>query len=219
MRVSTAIQHHPSRADVADELLAAIPGSVLATDPNPDGPKSPWRCYRHALATIPDDATHRLVIQDDAIVCGRFAETLPLLVAARPDRLLVLFVGGNARDAIPRIRRASRDGIPWIPLDYNRWCPVVAAIWPRRLADACLAYVDRQKWPSSYRADDAIVGQFLKAERETAIATVPSLVDHPDDVPSLIGKRNRHGLDKGRIAACWIGDCDPTTVDWTLGPG
>jgi hypothetical protein len=47
------------------------------------------------------------------------------------------------------------------------------------------------------------------------VATVPSLVDHPDTTPSLLGKRARGGVDRSRVASCWVGtECDPLTIDW-----
>lgn len=218
MNVSVAIQHHPSRADLAAALAAEVAGELVA-DPDPEGIRSPWRTYRLALELTPADATHRLVLQDDALVCAGFVPAARAAIAARPNRMIAFYVGGNARPATPALRAAARRGSPWAELTHMTWCPAVALAWPVALIAECLAFVDAQDWPLSFTTrgcDDEIIGRFLGHAGVTAIATVPSLVDHPDDVPSLIGKLARGGRDRRRVAACWIGDCDPGSIDWAL---
>lgn len=220
MNISVAIQHHPSRADLAAVLAAEVPGAVLVADPDPDcGVPSPWRTYRRALEETPAEATHRLVLQDDAIVCPGFLPAAHAAIAARPNRMIAFYVGGNARPVASDVRAAARRRAPWVELRNMTWCPAVALAWPAPLIGECLAFVDAQvSWPLSFTmrgCDDEIIGRFLGHAGVTAIATVPSLVDHPDDVPSLIRKRHRGGRDPGRVAACWIGDCDPASIDWT----
>jgi hypothetical protein len=71
-----------------------------------------------------------------------------------------------------------------------------------------------------WRSDDAIIGMWMRQERQVRpLATVPSLIDHPDEQPSLIGRRARAGSDRARVAACWLDPaCDARTIDWTAGP-
>lgn len=217
--VSIAIQHHPARAELAEALLALLRAdgahADLAADPDPDAAlRSPWRTYRHALETTPPNATHRLVLQDDVLVCDGFPAAAAAALAARPDRLVTFYVGGNARLAAARVTHAAAQGHAWADLRHFSWCPAVALAWPVDLIAPLLAYVDRQRWPETFRADDEIIGRYLRSAGALPLATVPSLVDHPDDVPSLIGTRARGGRDRGRIAACWIGDCDASAIDW-----
>lgn len=223
--LSVAIQHSPARAALAAALVAALDDRCveLATDPDPPPPGtpptdpgwSPWRTYRYALDTTPPWATHRLILQDDALVCPRFVQAARLALAARPDRVVTFYVGGNARLAAARVTHAAGRGDCWTEVPQFSWVPVVALAWPARLTGQVGPWVDRQRWPRVFRADDEIVGRFLRHAGESLCATVPSLVDHPDDVPSLIGTRARGGRDRGRVAACWIGDeCDATAVDW-----
>lgn len=227
VRLSIAIQHSPVRDGLVADLvadLAAPPGMVdLATDPAPppdDAPptsplRSPWRTYRHALETTPPWATHRLVLQDDVIACPGFAAAAAAALLARPDRVVSFYVGGNARLAAARVTHAAAQGHAWATITRYDWVPAVALAWPVRLLPPFLAWVDQQQWPPSFRADDQIIGMFLRRQGEPLLATVPSLIDHPDDVPSLISNRARGGRDRLRVAACWIGDCDPAGIDWT----
>lgn len=227
MRLSFAIQHHPRRAALLPPLLDAIGGHVeVVTDPDPDARlngkpfPSPWRTYAHALERTPIRATHRVILQDDAIVCRDFALTVENAIAARPDRLLALFVSGRLREHVTAVGRACAQDLPWCELPYMHWCPTVALVWPIRLVPACLEFVEAQRWPPEFRADDEIVGQFCRSLREHPLATVPSLVEHPDVEESLIGKQTSGGTSPGRMAACFIHpDCEPLAVDWSHGPG
>lgn len=211
---------------MAEALAEEIGGDVEITyDPQPDARyRNPWRCYKHALQTTPDWATHRLVIQDDAEVCKHFAEVLPAMVASQPDRMLILFVGGYPSDHTLAITEACGRGDSWATLHNGRWCPCVAICWPRAMVDHFLAFcderADRSLWDDErHRSDDERIGSFLNNTRQWPLASIPSLVEHPDMVQSLIGDRTRMGQDPGRIAACYIHpDCDARTIDWSLGP-
>lgn len=215
--LSIGIQTHPARADMAAALQERIDGSELVVDPAPDGFRSPWRTYRHALETTPVDATHRLVIQDDTVVCDSFAEVALRAVTARPDRVVVFFVGGNPREFARAVMQACSRDLAWAELDNKRWLPVVATCWPVDMIPRMLTFVDAQRWPERFRADDEITGRFLRHSGIVPCATVPSLVEHPDMTPSLVGRRHAGGADVGRIAACFIGDCDecdPLEMEW-----
>ncbi len=218
IRLSIAIQHHPRRTDIVGPLLAALPGAELATDPDPTGKPSPWRTYRHALETTPIRATHRLIVQDDVVPCAGFHPAAIAALTAKPHRLVTFFVGGNPYEHARALRDASDRGSQWAELDTQRFCPVVCTAWPVELIHPFLAYVDAQHWPEQFTADDEMVGRFCQHHEHVPLATVPSLVDHPDDVPSLLGNKAMYGQDSGRTVSCWIGDCDPASIDWTLGP-
>lgn len=221
-RISFAVQHHPSRADLIGPLLETIGADVeVVTDPDPRHPfPSPWRTYQHALERTPIRATHRLILQDDVRVCRDFAVTAARAIQARPDRLIAFFVSGRLQEHIRAVTAACDADVPWCELGYLSWCPAVALAWPIRLVPAILNFVDKQQWPPEFRADDEIVGRFLRFAKEHPLASVPSLVEHPDLSPSLVSKRAAYGQDPGRIAACFIHpDCDPGLIDWASGPG
>jgi hypothetical protein len=221
VNVSWAVQAHPKRTLLAKALAERIGGPVdIVWDPDPDGYRSPWRTYRHLLETTPAWATHRAQIQDDAIVCDGFRSAVDLAVAARPDRLLVLYVGGNPYQHAQAVREACWGGSCWADLDPAHWLPVVATVWPVSLIPPICSFVDGQGWAHTFGNDDEIVGRFVRACGVRPLATAPSLVQHPDVEPSLVGQKTRAGADAGRIAALWVGgctECDPLTWDWESG--
>lgn len=216
LRISYAVQAHPRRSEMATRLAGEMGGEVVL-DPDPTGYPSAWRTYRACLESTPAWATHRVVVQDDAELCDRFADAVPLAVAGRPDSLVALFVPGPPTDHARAVMKACHYGIPWAMLGNDTWCPAVALAWPAAMLEPFLRWVDRQRYPVTVRADDEIIGRYLRAVRQRAWATVPSLVEHPDMVDSIAGKRSRRGQYTGRIAACFVRECgcDPLLVDWS----
>jgi hypothetical protein len=214
--LSVAVQHHPDRADLAAQLLRDLDGlAELVVDPDPRHRLgSPWRTYRRCLESTPEAATHRLILQDDALPCRNLVHHAARVAAAWPDRLVTLYVGGNMRLGAPRIVQAAQAGRSWAELPRYTWIPAVALLWPVPMIARFLHWIDDRNYPDAFRADDERIGRWLRKTGHVPVATVPSLVDHPDDVPSLIGTRNRGGRDPSRVSVCWIGDCDPIGVDW-----
>ena len=220
INLSVAVQHHPSRAETVKPLLKALgPKAELVTDPEPDSPiHSPWRTYQECLDRTPLEATHRLIIQDDAEACPGFLKHARLALAARPDRIVVFHVSGAPATSSRRVLIAGEHDDSWAELDRNTWCPVVATCWPQFEIGPLLRFVEDKHYAPSYYGDDYRVGQFLRETHRSALATVPSLVEHPDLVPSLIGTKAMGGVNPGRVACCYIGDCDPASIDWDRGP-
>lgn len=216
MNVSIAIQTHPNRESMARALAGRIGGEIVV-DPDPSGPRSAWRTYRRCLETTPIDATHRLIVQDDAVVCRDFSIAARNAIAAQPDRVLLFFVGGSPRRYADAVMKACERDDLFVELDAKHWCPVVATAWPRRLISTLIEYDDSNR-NRFVLADDEICGRFLREVDEHPVATVPSLVEHPDEVKSLVGILATHGQDPNRMAACWIGSCDdgcePASIDW-----
>lgn len=150
---------------------------------------------------MPQDATHLLIVQDDALLCDDFARRALEAVTARPDALLALFTPGFPFMA-RRIEQQRRLGEAFAVLPPAAFTPLVAQIYPRAHVDGLLAYSDGSRWPRATRmgtADDAIVAGYVRANRLAVVATVPSLVEHMDEVPSIAKPSHRQG--KHRRAA------------------
>lgn len=187
----------------------------VIADPQPDASPSPWRTYLECLRRPAAGATHLLVIQDDAVPCQQFASTVLAAVTAQPSRPIALWVGGQPADACVAIRKAGVAGRAWVDLCPWQWFPCVAAVWPAEIAARIVEWADRERVsPQLTRSDDGNLGRFMARHRLTALATVPSLVEHPDTEPSLIGRKAKAGADRGRVACLHIGDRDPAGIRW-----
>ncbi len=217
--IAVIVQHHPNRADLLPDLLLALGDAIVIPDIDPQGFPHPWRCYQACLEAASDlpHATHACILQDDVTPCRAFREALAAAVAARPDRVLVLFHGGAPRQNVLRLTRALASGETWVELAASPWVPAVAVVWPIRLVCPVVCWVEEQEYPRGFKADDEIIGRALRAFDETVLVCVPSIIQHEDVVPSLAGQKARGGADPNRVAAYWIGDGDPLELDWDSG--
>lgn len=216
-RVETLIQHHPSRAAQAKRLVAAIGAGTIIPDPDPDGMRSAWRTYRACL-THPVDASHVCVIQDDSWpMVERLADLLPRLAAA--DRLSSLFCAAVPVRAARAVHQASDAGECWAEMPRGEWVPAIALIWPRHLAERFVAWVDATP-TKRLQADDGLIGKWLQNDTSVpqARCSVPNLVQHPDDVPSISSHTRRQpaaGSNLRRVSTCEpLPGCDLHAVPW-----
>lgn len=208
MNISVCVQHHPARAHLLPALIALLGGSPeIVVDPEPDDPlPSPLRTYVLALDRTPAEATHRLVVQDDAIPCQQFHERMLAAVSAKPEDLVALFAPGAAPHRAA-ILTALKHGERWARL-HALWMPTVALCWPAGKAREFVAWAqdDLGQTPRGepFRGDDGPVGRFCQLRRYDVWAIAPSLVQHPDKEPSLIGRKHRAGQNIARVAAAFI---------------
>jgi hypothetical protein len=183
VRLSIAVAAHPARlaraADLADELVA----DDLVIDPDPAAPPDAWRTMRLAWLRTPGWATHRLVVQDDALpVPG--AAALALDAARRaPDVVVALYVGRHHvghQVVVDALRRGG--GV--VPLPRMGWQPTVATILP--VADALDLVTTAHKNGWDGLADDEVLGRWAVARKRLVCARSPCLFDHDDSVDSLV---------------------------------
>lgn len=191
-KLSTRVQHHPSRASLLDALLTRLDGLDPEVIPDPGGrQRSTWRTHRACLESLPDDASHLLVLQDDAWPCDNFAASVRAAIAEKPERIICLFMSG-ASILNRRMNIARKAGERWMEFPQTTYIPLVAVVYPAEVARQIPAFADKKKIPVS-RVDDAVVGMFCRAHRLTATVTVPSLVQHRDDIDSAMGYPSGHG--------------------------
>ena len=221
--IVVAIQAHPRRAELAEALLDRLDGRAsIVWDPDPDGPASPWRTYRRCIETAPEDASHLCIIQEDVVLCKGFRTAVEAAVTIRPTQLLILCVtsqGGQHRVAV---QRACQQGDSWAELPLGHWISAICNCWPIELAHSFVSWVDAQNFPSQFGSDDEIIGRWARANGIRPLASVPSLAQHPDLVPSVISRRRRNGSNRARQAAIFVDeDCTmaASEIDWSIGPG
>lgn len=212
------MQSCPGRDAPLERLLETIPHAVeVIVDDGPADDRNPWRCYKQCLEDLPD-TSHLAILQDDTVACRNLLPALERIAQARPDNVVCLFLGGQplrtARNATLAIGRRQS----YVPVWFRDFVPVVAVLWPTPLAASFLEWSKTAVLPGMPRdpkSDDAIAGTWMRLAKQTVLCTVPSLVQHPDDVESTIGRRAMSGADRGRVAMHWIGDGDPLEIDWS----
>lgn len=210
--IQCAIQSHPARASLAhalaDRLAALHP--VICEDPDPEAGPGPWRSFELCLQTASGRASHLLVIQDDAETCPGFTSAVRRIARVVGDAALVcLWHGEYPRTTALQVKRAAERGESLALITVAQWVPLVATLWPARLATQCLADVGTP--PLAY-ADDNIIGRWTTRSRTRVLVSVPNLVEHPDTLPSLMGRR----ITQPRRSMCYTGDYPVGQVDWRL---
>ena len=144
-----------------------------------------------------------MIVQDDTIACRGFARAARAAWLSRPGRLITFFSRNTPPAIVQRRNVALRACDPFCEFPRGFWVLTVALLWPKELAQEFL------EWPAvqarTMRTDDPIVGEWAAATERGALASVPSLVEHPDDQPSYIKSNNGNGRGV-RTAACWIAD-------------
>lgn len=209
MRVSFCVQHHPLRPQCLERITSKRQlgrGVEVVTDPRPQDAPSPWRSYKICLETMPAWATHRIIVQDDALVCPGFREAAVRAVRARPEDLVSFFCSPYPQLCAINVVEAAERCEHWAELFNGDWCPVVCLAWPRWMRDEFLAWSPLDVLG---RSDDSVVGRWLNESGNHAICTVPNLVQHPDDVPSVMGS---DGL--ARHSVCYIGEYPASQIEW-----
>jgi len=179
-------------------------------DPEPSGLPATWRTYRACLERAPRTG-HLVIVQDDARLAAGFRQLVAAAVAECPCRVLCLFLSPQARRTAPDAHRAYAAGERFVrlhPLDH--FVPTVAVAWPVDAARAVAAWADRRRWGvRQQRADDAIVKDACVGLGLEPWATVPSLVEHDDDIRSLVDGRGYRGPRRSRQAIYAHGSLHP----------
>jgi hypothetical protein len=189
VNVAYVVQHHPSRADLLPRLLPHLHEAVVVTDPDSvAGLPDPWRCYLACLRALPLGATHLVIVQDDALPCPDFHLRVESLLEEKPDRIVCLFVS-QAPNVRVAMLRALKNGQAWARLNPQGFTPVVCSVLPREVVEGLTEWADALPPNRHRRSDDFMLSQYAREKRLEVWACVPSICDHDDSVPSLIGAR------------------------------
>lgn len=200
--IAARIQAHPTRALLVRRLLPRL--NPLPTEAvfHESYPPSPWDGYKLCLRH-PPDCSHLLIIQDDAVPCRDFVPAVEQVAASNLDTPVCLFLSSIMGGTASYARRAMQRNQRYVSVYPSNIVLVVAILWPRHKAIEFLAWAEsgvRLPGHPRPRADDGIVARWMKQTKQPFRVTVPSLVEHPDMEPSLIGRRRSFGKDRGRVA-------------------
>lgn len=215
--ITVRIQHRAGRIEPLERLLATLPPAVEVIEDSGE-PLNPWRGYKLCLENLPTGG-HLAIVQDDCIVSRNFVPALELIATANPDNLVSLFLSKTPRRthnmALLRHGRSR-----YVTTHQQDLVHVVGILWPVHKAQEFNKWINenplRIRGDQLTTSDDANVTRWMQLTGQTIRVTVPSIVQHPDDVPSIVNQAKvSGGADTGRTAAFWIGDGDPLDLDWS----
>lgn len=204
--ISVAVMAHPQRQAWVPELVASLDADVrVVWDERSDR----WDTGRRALLAHDPDATHHLVVQDDAILCRDLVAALEQAVETTGDHPLGLYVGNvrpRQHEVMPAIKDADRARAPWVRMQ-GPWWGVGIVLPTDHIADA-VAFGDRRRDVANY---DLKIARRYGGLGIDCWYPWPSLVDHRHGAanPSLVNGRTG----QNRRAHRFIG-ADRSALDW-----
>jgi hypothetical protein len=139
------------------------------------------------------------------------------IIEARPDDPICLFLSWLPRGVMVDALNAAKRGERFVRYRVSKFVPAIAIIWPRAKAEHFLEWSSTAilpGHPNRVASDDAVIAEWHRRNQMTIWVTMPSLVQHPDEVESLIGKRAMWGKDRTRTAFNYIGEGDPLGYQW-----
>ena len=207
------IQAHPDRRDLWEALAQTLDLPVEVSLHSSD-PPSPWDGYRKCLSLIPEGYSHLLVLQDDVRVCENFGEAVRRVASHNASVPVSLFLMPlPLRIGRLAIREAKAQNLYFdAHLRINEFCPVVGLLWPVEKAREFLEWVEenpRRLGHPNPRSDDSVVGKWAANTQQTIRFTIPSLVEHMGDQPSVKGGQTP----ASRMKAIWFAE-DGSQYNW-----
>jgi len=190
MKLSAAVMAHPDRELQVNDLHRRL-DRIVPTFWDTEGPPSGngdrvWRTARGGWQLADPDATHHVLIQDDALPCEDFLAGLERALAYVPPDAVVSPYLGTGRNVPIRweamARAAETAGASWVVSQKLMWG--VCLVLPTHLVPEMVEYADRR---SGVPDDMRVAGWAEKTGRDVWY-TWPSLVDHLR-VPSLTKHR------------------------------
>jgi hypothetical protein len=219
-RVSVAVMAHPSRRAWAVDLAEHLDCEVVW-----DRYNNVWDTARRAWLSHHPNATHHLVVQDDAVLCRNLRAALPEIVKWRPNSLISLIAIKSKLSQADRSRhdRAVESGERWFSAKAG--LPGCALMLPVPDIAPMVMWGDVLKSPH----DDVKISAFYRSQGKPAHYVVPSLVQHrhQSENPSLVnpaaGWRPRQsdawvGEDWDASAGCWAPANGKVIVEKLTGP-
>ncbi|MFD9716113.1 hypothetical protein [Streptomyces sp. NPDC059076] len=203
VRLSAAIMTHPARRARALALRDGLPELSLQVveDPDPYGPGScSARTAVLAWGAMAPEATHHLVLQDDAVPVPDLRERVLRAVGERPAAAISLYTEWASATS-SAVHLAAWLGQPFAEV-CDPYTPCIGLVLPAEAAR------ELARTTPEVPQDDVMIADVLRRLGVPAYVTVPHLVQHATEM-SLTGNTPM-GL---RLAACYTtephGDTSP----------
>lgn len=205
--VSVAIMAHPARKRFIPALQAALDRDAEVVW---DRWSDRWDTGSRSMLAYTAEATHHLVVQDDAIVCRDLVAGLEQALNALSDQRqptpLCLYLSKHS----PYLQRSHTwpSNVTW--LRKTGMASGVGIVMPVELIEPAIAWGNPRRDIKNY---DTRIGRFLQSQSVLTWHPWPSLVDHRNS-PSLVAGRGQ----RGRYASRFLGvDNSALDVDWAGG--
>lgn len=196
MRISIAIMAHPSRglqAGILYKRVKAMPftQATLVMDTT----NTEWNTGKAALQAYRKPSDWHVVIQDDAILTPDFYENIVSMITTLGKKTLISLYTGTARPLPNRVTAAVNKVEESGFLRSFQLLWGVGIVIPTDHIEPMLEFVE----DIDLQYDNKI-GEFYCRNGLPVYYCIPSLVDHDDDLETLIDGHGRHISPEPRVA-------------------
>ena len=208
MTISAAIMAVPARKPQAEKLANTLKEypfvnvSIVYDEISAGTHESEWDNGKNSLLAGVGRADWHLVIQDDAILSPGFYDNLQGAIQNVPQKSLISLYTGTSRPLGKRVKCAVDKVVDETWLSYWLLMWGVGIVIPSSHIEPMLEFVDDRTEPYDTR-----IGIFYQRNRLPVYYTMPSLVDHDDNLGTVIpghgtvpGARVAHRLANGPVS-------------------
>lgn len=207
MNITAAVMAHPKRRQRASLLAGQLKRypfvDVVISFDGVDAHthQDEWNNGKRAMLAGVNRGEWHVVIQDDAILSPNFYENIVGAIENVPTKSLISLYTGTARPLGHRVQTAVNkvNDETWLTYWLLMWG--VGLLIPSDHIEPMLDFVSDRTEPYDTR-----IGIFYQRNRLPVYYTMPSLVDHDDDLDSLLehgqapGARVAHRLATGLVS-------------------
>lgn len=208
MTLSVAIMAHRQRAQFIPPLLdrLGLDDGAVVWDERGDR----WHTGRRSMLAYDTEASHHLVVQDDAVVPRDLVAGVTQALGRVPaDSPMCLYIGKTRKfwTAMARSGLQAPRTPAWLAMGQIHWG--VGIVMPTHLIEPMVAWGDQHPEVENY---DKRLSRWCEHKGLTVYYPWPSLVDHRES-PSLVQGRQA----RGRRAQRFIGaDASAAGRNWEL---
>lgn len=181
------------------EKLGLSEEDTVIYDDRPNGGGTLYTCRKCWEAEIPDGITHRVVLQDDLLLCNDFVNIINRIVNAQPEFIFSLFCS--------RLKpEHAIEGSPYIIIKgRNAWGQ--GMLMPVKYVKPMFEFADRELG-KDFPYDDGIYAWWATEEGMQIMSTIPSTIQHLCPTESTLGYNNSK-----KVSKVWIGE-DLSKINW-----
>lgn len=205
--ITATVMAHPKRKQQAEKLLSELKMySFMEVSIVYDEINEEWHTGKRALEAGIGKGKWHVVIQDDAVLTPQFYENLVASIKALNYSTLISLYTGTARP-IPQRVKAAVDAMPdgsFLRAYQLYWG--VGIVIPTTHIAPMLEFIEDVELQY-----DNKIGEFYCRQGLPVYYTVPSLVDHDDDIDTLLDGHGRHISPEPRKAHRLAGEL----IEWT----
>lgn len=203
--LSVAVMAVPERRAMVEELLASLgpwfPAVRVIYDEDLAGC---WATAKRAWQAYPQNATHHLVLQDDALPCRDFLAGAAKACSFRPHHPITYTCW---RETL--MNKALAQGVSWIETPDGVYGQATSL--PTWMIPRLMKWEEATMDPACHH-DDARIARYCIDHTIPIYATVPALVQHGAPSDSLLGQDNAR-----RIAQSFQAERSALSINWLKG--